>query len=118
MQIEMLEKEDLPQMPKKQSLRPELNLNRMRLNRSKTPGSVCIKQTADQLTVEIDCGDLQPGRRIFSDVFYIGKKTENCDNLIGAVYADNLSSPSELTLTISASLSEYSLTVEELMSRG
>jgi hypothetical protein len=116
MQIEMLQKENLPQMPKKQSLGPELNLNRMRF--TKTPGNVCINQTTDQLTIEIDCGDLQPGRRIFSDVFYIGKKTENCDNIVGAVYADNLSCPSELNLTISASLSKSSLTVEDLMSWG
>jgi len=75
MQIEMLQKENLPQMPEKQSLGLELNLNRMRF--TKTPGNVCINQTTDQLTIEIDCGDLQPGRRIFSDVFYIGKKTEN-----------------------------------------
>ncbi|MDJ0542750.1 MAG: ATP-binding protein, partial [Microcystis sp. M53601_WE4] len=94
MQIEMLQKENLPQMPEKQSLGLELNLNRMRF--TKTPGNVCINQTTDQLTIEIDCGDLQPGRRIFSDVFYIGKKTENCDNIVGAVYADNLSCPSEL----------------------
>lgn len=116
MQIEMLQKENLPQMPKKQSLGPELNLNRMRF--TKTPGNVCINQTTDQLTIEIDCGDLQPGRRIFSDVFYIGKKTENCDNIVGAVYADNLPCPSELNLTISASLSKSSLTVEDLMSWG
>jgi hypothetical protein len=116
MQIEMLQKENLPQMPKKQSLGPELNLNRMRF--TKTPGNVCINQTTDQLTIEIDCGDLQPGRRIFSDVFYIGKKTENCDKIVGAVYADNLPCPSELNLTISASLSKSSLTVEDLMSWG
>jgi hypothetical protein len=116
MQIEMLQKENLPQMPEKQSLGLELNLNRMRF--TKTPGNVCINQTTDQLTIEIDCGDLQPGRRIFSDVFYIGKKTENCDNIVGAVYADNLSCPSELNLTISASLSKSSLTVEDLMSWG
>lgn len=116
MQIEMLEKKDLPKMPEKQSLGPDLS--RMRFNRPKTPGSVCINQAANQLTVEIDCGDLQPGRRVFSDVFYIGKKTENRDNLVGAVYADNLPYPSELTLTISASLSESSLTIEDLMSMG
>lgn len=116
MQIEMLQKENLPQMPEKQSLGLELNLNRMRF--TKTPGNVCINQTTDQLTIEIDCGDLQPGRRIFSDVFYIGKKTENCDNIVGAVYADNLPCPSELNLTISASLSKSSLTVEDLMSWG
>jgi hypothetical protein len=116
MQIEMLEEEDFPQMPKKQSLGSDLN--RMRFNRPKTPGSVCINQTADQLTVEIDCGDLQPGRRVFSDVFYIGKKTQNGDNLVGAVYADNLPCPSELILTISASLRESSLTLEDLMYRG
>ena len=116
MQIEILKEEDLPKMPEKQSLGPDLS--RMRFNRPKTPGSVCINQTADQLTVEIDYGDLQPGRRVFSDVFYIGKKTENRDNLVGAVYADNLPCPSELTLTISASLSKSSLTVEDLMSMG
>jgi hypothetical protein len=116
MQIEMLQKENLPQMPEKQSLGLKLNLNRMRF--TKTPGNVCINQTTDQLTIEIDCGDLQPGRRIFSDVFYIGKKTENCDNIVGAVYADNLPCPSELNLTISASLSKSSLTVEDLMSWG
>lgn len=114
MQIEMLEKEDIPKIPEKQSLGPALG--RIKFNRPKTPGSVCINQTTDQLTVEIDYGDLQPGRRVFSDVFYIGKKTENRDNLVGAIYADNLPCPSELTLTIAASLSESSMTVEDLIS--
>ncbi|MBD2258195.1 ATP-binding protein [Pseudanabaena sp. FACHB-2040] len=116
MQIDLVEKEELPKMPEKQSLGPDLS--GMRFNRPQTPGSVCVNQTAGRLTVEIDCGDLQPGRRVFSDVFYIGKETENRDNLIGAVYADNLPCPSELTLTISASLSESSLTVEDLISMG
>jgi len=113
MQIEIFEKEDFPKMPEKQSLSPDLR--GIRFNRPKSPGSVSINQTADQLTVEIDCGDLQPGRRVFSDVFYIGKKTENPNNLVGKIYADNLPCPPEFTLTISASLSESSVTVGDLM---
>jgi hypothetical protein len=117
MQIEALEKTDLPERPEKQSLLGA-DLSGMKFRKPQTPGSVNINRTASQLTIEIDCGDLQPGRKILSDVFYIGKKTQDRNDLFGTVYADNLSSPSEVTLSISASLREYSLTVEELISMG
>jgi len=36
-----------------------------------SPGEVTIDKNDDRFRIEIDCGDLQPGRRVCSDVFYI-----------------------------------------------
>ncbi len=79
-------------------------------------GGVDIDKNDERFRVEIDCGDLQPGRRVWSDVFYIGTAASGDLSLCGLVFADNLPRPKDFAVTLSISVTETSMTVEELCS--
>jgi hypothetical protein len=80
------------------------------------PGRVSIDKNDERFRVEIDCGDLQPGRRVWSDVFYIGKEACGDLTLRGLVFADNLPQPKDFELIVSISVTQTRLTVDELCS--
>lgn len=80
------------------------------------PGDVLIDKNDERFRIEIDCGNLQPGRRVWSDIFYIGKGISGDLSLHGLVYADNLPQPQEFTLNVSVNVKRTSMTVEELCS--
>ena len=82
----------------------------------RSPGEVNIIKNDERFRVEIDCGDLQPGRRIWSDVFYIGKKASGDLPLRGVIFADNLPQPKDFVLTVSGTVREMTMTVDELCS--
>ena len=67
----------------------------------RNPGDVTIEKNTDRFCVTIDCGHLQPGRRVWSEVFYIGKRTSGDVSLSGLVFADNLPKPKDLALVAS-----------------
>lgn len=80
------------------------------------PGATDIVENGEQLRVEIECDHLQPGRRIWSDVLYIGRGVSGDLVLNGRVLADNLPQPKDLTLTISFTVAKTTMTVDELCS--
>ncbi len=80
------------------------------------PGQVDIVKNDERFRVEIDCGDLQPGRRVWSDVFYIGKKASGDLSLCGLVFADNLPQPKDFALGVSVTVTKTAMTVDELCS--
>jgi len=80
------------------------------------PGKVDIVKNEERFRVEIDCGDLQPGRRVWSDVFYIGKEASGDLCLCGLVFADNLPQPKDFALTVSVTVKKTAMTVDELCS--
>jgi hypothetical protein len=80
------------------------------------PGEVDIDKNDERFRVEIDCGDLQPGRQVCSEVFYVGKRTSGDLSLCGLVFADNLPQPKDFALTVSVTVRETTMTVEELCS--
>ncbi len=80
------------------------------------PGEVEIAKNDERFRVEIDCGDLQPGRRVWSDVFYLSKEACGDLPLCGLIYADNLPQPQEFTLTVSVTVAKTAMTVDELCS--
>lgn len=82
----------------------------------RNPGEVSIDKNAERFRVEIDCGDLQPGRRVWSDIFYIGKGVSGDLSLCGLVFADNLPQPKDFTLTVSVTVTKTAMTVDELCS--
>jgi len=82
----------------------------------RNPGEVGIDMNDKRFRVEIDCGDLQPGRRVWSDVFYIGKRASGDLSLCGLVFADNLPQPKEFVLTVSVTVTKTAMTVDELCS--
>lgn len=80
------------------------------------PGTVHIVENDERIGVEIECGHLQPGRRIWSDVLYIGKAASGDLSLSGQILADNLPQPKDFTLTVSFSVTKRTMTVDELCS--
>ena len=78
------------------------------------PGKVVINENTERFQVEIDCGDLQPGRQVWSDIFYIGKEVSGDLSLGGLVFADNLPQPKDFTLTASVTVAKTAITVDEL----
>jgi schlafen family protein len=80
------------------------------------PGKVCISKNDDQIQIEIDFGDLQPGRRVWSEVFYIAKARSGEISLRGLLFADNLPRPKNVSLSVSISVTETQMTVAELCS--
>jgi hypothetical protein len=80
------------------------------------PGEVTIDKNDERFRVEIDCGDLQPGRRVWSDIFYIGKGASGDLSLCGLVFADNLPQPKDFALTVSVTVKSTGMTVDELCS--
>jgi schlafen family protein len=80
------------------------------------PGDVTIDRNDERTRIVIDCGNLQPGRRVWSEVFCIGKGASGDISLVGQVYADNLPRPKDFTLTISVTVARTRVTVADLMS--
>jgi len=79
------------------------------------PGDVRIDQNQERFKLEIECGDLQPGRRIWSEVFYIGKAKDGEVLLNGLIYSDHLPQPKEFSLSISGEVRRSKLTAKELI---
>lgn len=108
----------LPDRPQQRSSRldtPALR-NFKELNSVKNPGDVTISRNADRFCVSIDCGHLQPGRRVWSEVFFVGKRSSGDVTLNGLAFADNLPQPKAFALVASVAVTETTLTVDELCS--
>ena len=83
--------------------------------RAQVPGDVTIDRNDDRYLIAMCCGDLQPGRRVWSDVFFVSVNENGRFELPGRIYARNLPQPKEFILTINATISQTSMTVEELV---
>ena len=108
--------DEVPDRPKKRS--DFLNNAALKGIRSfhRDPGEVCLDTNDERFRVEIDCGHLQPGRPLWSDVFYIGKSETGSVSLRGFVFADKLREPKEFALTLLAAIKQTTMTVDELCS--
>lgn len=78
-------------------------------------GDVYIDQNQERFKLEIECGDLQPGRQIWSGVVYIGKAKDGEVLLNGLIYSDHLPRPKEFCLSISGEVRRSKLTAKELV---
>lgn len=79
-------------------------------------GDVNIEQNDHRFKIDIDCGNLQPGRQVWSDEFYIGIRGNGPKVMVGRLLASNLPEPQDFELTIVAEVRESQMTVEELVS--
>jgi hypothetical protein len=113
-----MDEDDLPRPPKPSShvLSNMPSLRGIRPAVLRTPGEVCIDKNDERFRIEIECGDLQPGRRIWSEVFYIGKAADGEVSLNGTLYADNLPQPKDFVLTVRGNVKRSNLTVDDLLS--
>ena len=67
--------DDPPERPKRRVNFLKKTVFRGMRSFHRDPGEVRIDKNNDRFRVEIDCGHLQPGRPVWSDVFYVGKAT-------------------------------------------
>lgn len=86
------------------------------INSVKNPGEVAISRNSDRFCITSDCGHLQPGRSVWSEVFLIGKRTSGDVTLSGLAFADNLPQPKAFALVASVAVTETIVTVDKLCS--
>lgn len=113
----LLPTEDLPEKPEKEEMAGARAMRGIRSVHRRDPGEVDIDQNDDRFRIEIDCKDLQPGRRVWSDTFYIGAGQSGDYPIQGYVFADNLPAPQEFTLTVTADVAHTTLTIAELCAK-
>lgn len=107
---------DLPDPPRRRREIMSAAMKGFRPAFRRDPGEVTIDKNNERFRVEIDCRDLQPGRRVWSDIFYVGKGQTGDLTLRGQVFADNLPQPKDFTLTVSVTVTETSMSVDDLCS--
>ncbi|MFZ4642874.1 MAG: helix-turn-helix domain-containing protein [Phycisphaerales bacterium] len=115
--VGVLEVSEIPDPPKRQTrIYDQIVTAHVRPISLRNPGEVNIHKNADRFKFEMDFGDLQPGRQILSDLFYIGKKESGDILLSGLVFADNLPKPKDLSLTVKVKVKQTSMSVDDLCS--
>ena len=82
------------------------------LNRD--PGMVTISMNRERYRAQIDCGDLQPGRMIWCEPFYLATVESDSYILYGKVFADNLPRPEEFNLVVAVTVSKTDLGLDKL----
>jgi hypothetical protein len=80
------------------------------------PGKLTIEKNSERYLFEIDCGDLQPGRAVWSDPFYFGSGHSLSIALSGHIFAENLSQPKEVSLSMAVNVRQTEMSIQELMS--
>lgn len=115
--VVLMNSSDLPDRPEQRaSYLSNFPLEGMRHAHHREPGEVDIVKNDERFRVEIDCGDLQPGRRVWSDTFYIGKGASGDLSLCGLVFAENLPQPKEVALTVTITVKKTAMSLDELYS--
>jgi hypothetical protein len=110
----ILPRGNLPNKPRRTEMIGE-RIPYFRSMHRRDPGEVEIDDNTDRFRIVIDCKDLQPGRRVWSDKFYIGAAPTGDYPINGEVLADNLPAPQPFTLTIVATVDETTLSLKELL---
>jgi hypothetical protein len=78
-------------------------------------GSIHIEKTGHETKVEIECGNLQPGRKVWADEFHMAVIQSGEVQIVGSLFAANLPKPQSFTLSINAQISRTEMTLDELM---
>ena len=113
----LLPLEDLPPKPEKEEMPGSRAMRGIRPVHLRAPGEVDISRNDERFRIEVDCKDLQPGRRMWSDTFYIGAGQTDDYPITCHVFADNLPTPQEFTLTVTAEVEQTTLSVKELCAK-
>lgn len=76
--------------------------------------TITVETINNNYHVWIEFGNVQPKASSISDVIYLGSKVSTDISFIGTVYADNLSEPIEIPLTISIKTERTSMDLDGL----
>lgn len=105
----------MPDQPRRKKSRLDIPALKKLRPVMRHPGDVDIEVGDDRFKFEMDCGSIQPGRKIWSDEFFIGVAESGEFKLEGHLYAENLPEPKPFTLNIDADITRTSMTVDDLI---
>lgn len=105
----------IPERPEKRKSRLDFPAMKHIRPAMRHAGAVDIEADDARFKLEIDCGNLQPGRKVWSDDFYVFVADTGEFRLEGHIFAENLPEPKAFTLTINADITKTSMTVDELI---
>jgi len=114
----ILDWSDVPEAPKRrESVLAVAAMKNLKVRPAfRHAGDVDIDKNDHQTKVEIECGSLQPGRKVWADAFFMWIGQSGEVKLTGHLFAANLSQPQDFTLSINATITEPEMTVDELLS--
>lgn len=78
------------------------------------PGAIDIDKNEERFRLVMECGDVQPKRRVWSEVFYAAKRTSGTVIASGQIFARNLATPVEFSLTMTARVTDTELSVQQV----
>jgi Putative DNA-binding domain len=78
------------------------------------PGDVEIFESKKNARLVIECGNMQPGRRVPSDKFYVAVRESGPTSLSGLIFAATLEQPQSFAVTIDATISVADVPAEAI----
>ena len=81
-------------------------------------GHVDIETNDERMKILVTCGNIQPGRKVWTETFFMGVTKSGEIEINGCLYAANLSKPQDFSLKITAEIAQTSFSVDELMALG
>lgn len=76
--------------------------------------NISISENEERILLEGEFGDIQPGRRIFSDIFFVGSRFTQELRVEGLVFGENIPNPVKFDLTVYAEIEETTMSITEL----
>jgi hypothetical protein len=118
--IAVLDSTDIPAKPTKREDRvSQALLKKLKPNPAfRKPGYVEIETNDDRMKIHVNCGNLQPGRKVWTESFFVGTTKSGEVAINGQLYAANLSKPQEFSLGILADILQTAMTLDELVALG
>lgn len=112
----VIDESDVPEAPQRNwNVLSSVAMQDFRPFTGRDPGNVTIERNDERTRIEVDCGSLQPGRVVWSETFFVGKRTTGLIELHGRVFADNLPQPTEFMLNVNVTVTTQSVTVDDLV---
>ncbi|GAA4421497.1 ATP-binding protein [Bremerella cremea] len=107
----------LPELPKRHQSRYDavsMVARNIRPLAPSSPGDVGIVTNSERFKFVMQCGNIQPGRKIFSEAFLVGVRDSGTTLLPCKVFAENLRSPDVFSILIDAEITKTTLSVDDL----
>ena len=116
LQFGIFNQSDIPDAPKRRkSILETVDLRNLRIRPPfARTGYVHIEKSEHETKTEIDCGNLQPGRKVWTDEFHMAVFESGKLQIHGSLFAANLSKSQEFSLSINAQINRTQLTVDQL----
>jgi hypothetical protein len=78
------------------------------------PGDVEVFESKRNARLVIECGNMQPGRRVPSEKFYVAVRKSGLTSMSGRIFAATLEEPKSFAVTIDATISVADVPVEAI----